>query len=310
MVNAGKLGCLALYRQALWEIASFEKKKTKLSHLAILWSLGKIKWDRLSLSSVLDFSSVHAELPSSGSQLSICELSCLIKQFSFLKNFIFNWRIGTLQYYDGFCHTSTQISHRYTRVLPSWTPSHLPSHPIPSGCHRAPAPSALRIRQFLKKTCAVWSCPFTTKNVDGVVVLSSRLEAKMQFHEDISRFYHSLTRCTVHRFTPQTAWIKALGPLIESLQGTLPLWPLIHWFSSTPTLLFYSVPSSSYQLLLMRYLSSLQKKKKPRPSCRKQLCPEMQVAFIPCYFTRLKAGEQHIKLRQKTADWFQAFVWS
>jgi len=67
-----------------------------------------------------------------------------------------------------------------------------------------------------------------------------------------------------------------------------------------PTLLFYSVPSSSYQLLL-RYLSSLQKKKKPQHSCRKQLCPEMQAAFIACYFTRLKAGEQHMKLRQKTA---------
>ena len=145
LVNASKLGCLALYRQALWGIASFEKK-TKLSHLAILWSLGKVKWDRLSLSSVLDFSSVHAELPSSESQLSICELSCLIKQFSFFKKkFIyFNWRIGTLQYYDGFCHTSTRISHRYTHVPPSWIP--LPSHPF--RCHRAPVLGALRIRRF------------------------------------------------------------------------------------------------------------------------------------------------------------------
>ena len=140
---SGSLQTSTLRNSFIWK-----KNKTKLSHLAILWSLGKIKWDRLSLSSVLDFSSVRAELPNSGSQLSICELSCLIKQFSFLKKFIFNWRIGTLQYYDGFCHTSTQISHRYTCVLPSWTPSHLPSHPIPSGCHRAPAPSALRIRQF------------------------------------------------------------------------------------------------------------------------------------------------------------------
>ena len=30
--------------------------------------------------------------------------------------FIFNWRIISLQYSVGFCHTSTWISHRYTYV--------------------------------------------------------------------------------------------------------------------------------------------------------------------------------------------------
>ena len=34
----------------------------------------------------------------------------------------FNWRIITLQYWDGFCHTATWIDHRYTCVPPSWTP--------------------------------------------------------------------------------------------------------------------------------------------------------------------------------------------
>ena len=37
----------------------------------------------------------------------------------------------------GVYHTATWISHRYTYVTPSWTPSHLPSHPIPLGCPRA-----------------------------------------------------------------------------------------------------------------------------------------------------------------------------
>ena len=37
----------------------------------------------------------------------------------FLKNFIyFNWRLITLQYCGGFCHTLTWISHRYTYVPP------------------------------------------------------------------------------------------------------------------------------------------------------------------------------------------------
>ena len=39
-----------------------------------------------------------------------------------------------------FCHTSTWISHRYTYVpLPLEFTSHLPPHPTPLGCHRAPS---------------------------------------------------------------------------------------------------------------------------------------------------------------------------
>ena len=46
----------------------------------------------------------------------------------------FNQRIITLQYYDGFCHKSTWISHRYTCVPPSyWTPFPPPSSHYPSG---------------------------------------------------------------------------------------------------------------------------------------------------------------------------------
>ena len=43
----------------------------------------------------------------------------------------FNWRLNTLQYCGGFCHTSTWISHGYTCVPPSWSP--LPP-PSPSHC--------------------------------------------------------------------------------------------------------------------------------------------------------------------------------
>ena len=61
--------------------------------------------------------------------------------FFFLINFL-NWRLITLKY-CGFCHTLTWISHGCTCVPPSWTPLHLPSHPIPLGCPSAPALSAL-----------------------------------------------------------------------------------------------------------------------------------------------------------------------
>ena len=53
-------------------------------------------------------------------------------------NLIFNWRIITLQYCDGFCHISTWISHRDTHVL-----SLLNRPPTPLGCHRAPALGSL-----------------------------------------------------------------------------------------------------------------------------------------------------------------------
>jgi len=60
------------------------------------------------------------------------------------KNFIyFNWRLITLQYCSGFCHTLTWISHGYTCVPHPESPSHLPPHPILHGHPSAPALSTL-----------------------------------------------------------------------------------------------------------------------------------------------------------------------
>ena len=47
-------------------------------------------------------------------------------------SFIFiSWRLSTLQYCSGFCHTLTWISHGFTCVPHPDLPSHLPLHPIP-----------------------------------------------------------------------------------------------------------------------------------------------------------------------------------
>ena len=56
--------------------------------------------------------------------------------------FFISWRLITLQYCSGFCHTLTWISHGFTCIPHPDTPSHLPLHPIPPGLPSAPGPSA------------------------------------------------------------------------------------------------------------------------------------------------------------------------
>ena len=69
-----------------------------------------------------------------------------LKKFFFSFYFIFffpiifiSWRLITLQYCTGFCHTLTWISHGFTCVPHPDPPSHLPPHPIPLGLPSAPA---------------------------------------------------------------------------------------------------------------------------------------------------------------------------
>jgi len=67
----------------------------------------------------------------------------------------FNWRLITLQYCSGFCHTLTWISQGCTCVPRPEPPSHLPPHPIPLGCPSAMALSAL----FHASSLNWWSVP-------------------------------------------------------------------------------------------------------------------------------------------------------
>ena len=55
--------------------------------------------------------------------------------------FIISWRLITLQYWSGFCHTLTWISHGFTCIPHPDHLSHLPLHPIPLGLPNAPGPS-------------------------------------------------------------------------------------------------------------------------------------------------------------------------
>ena len=62
-----------------------------------------------------------------------------IINFLFFFSFIFiSWRLITLQYCSGFCHTLTWISHGFTCVPPPDPPSHFPSHPSGSSRYTSP----------------------------------------------------------------------------------------------------------------------------------------------------------------------------
>ena len=70
--------------------------------------------------------------------------------------FLISWRLITLQYCSGFCHTLTWISHGYTCIPHPDLPSHLPLHQSPLGLRSAPGPStcfkrtASKLPQLLK----------------------------------------------------------------------------------------------------------------------------------------------------------------
>ena len=67
----------------------------------------------------------------------------IILFYYFKKCIYFNWRLITLQYCSGFCHTLTWVINGCTCVPHPEPPSHLPPYPIPLGCPRAPTFSAL-----------------------------------------------------------------------------------------------------------------------------------------------------------------------
>ena len=62
---------------------------------------------------------------------------------NFKKFIYFNWRLITLEYCSGFCHTLTWISHGCTCVHHPEPTSHLPHHLIPLGHPSGPALSTL-----------------------------------------------------------------------------------------------------------------------------------------------------------------------
>ena len=63
--------------------------------------------------------------------------------FSFCPFIFISWRLITLQYCSGFCHTWTGISHGFTCVPHPDPPLCLPLHPISSGSSQCTRPEHL-----------------------------------------------------------------------------------------------------------------------------------------------------------------------
>ena len=61
--------------------------------------------------------------------------------FSFFPFIFISWRLITLQYCSGFCHTLTWISHGFTSIPHPDPPYYFPLRPIPLGLPSAPGPS-------------------------------------------------------------------------------------------------------------------------------------------------------------------------
>ena len=64
---------------------------------------------------------------------------CCTTEFFFFPFIFISWRLITLQYWSGFCHTMTWISHWFTCVPHPDPPSRLPPYPTLLGLPSAPA---------------------------------------------------------------------------------------------------------------------------------------------------------------------------
>ena len=108
----------------------------------------------------------------------------------FFFSFIFvSWRLITLQYYSGFYHTLTWISHGFTCIPHPDPPSHFPLYLIPLGFSSAPGPSTVSCIQPGLVIC------FTLDNIHVSMLFSQNIppspsptESKRLFCTSVSFF--------------------------------------------------------------------------------------------------------------------------
>ena len=103
--------------------------------------------------------------------------------------FFISWRLITLQYCSGFCHTLKWISHGFTCVPHPDPLSHLPLHPLPPGPPRAQVRTLVSCIQPGLVIC------FTLDNIHVSVLFyrnippsPSPTESKRLFYTSVSLF--------------------------------------------------------------------------------------------------------------------------
>ena len=109
--------------------------------------------------------------------------------FFFPIYFFISWRLITLQYCSGFCHTLTWISHGFTCVPHPEPPSCLPLRPIPLGLPSAQAWALVSCTQPGLAIC------FTLDNIHVSMLFSQNIppspsptESKSLFCTSVSLF--------------------------------------------------------------------------------------------------------------------------
>ena len=110
-------------------------RKAFLSLLAILWN-SAFKWECICFSPLLFTSLLFTAIckASPDSHFPFMHSFSMGMVFFFL-HFFFSWRLITLQYCSGFCHTLTWISHGFTWGS-SWSLSPIQCHKPPSIVHQ------------------------------------------------------------------------------------------------------------------------------------------------------------------------------
>ena len=155
--------------------------------------------------------------------------------FFFYLCIYFNWRLITLQYCSGFCHT--WISHVCTCVPHAEPPSQLPSHPILQGHPSAPALSTL----FHESNLDWWSVPHMIVHMFQCYSLKSSHPHLLPQSPKVCSLHLCLFCCLSYRVIV-TIFLNSIYICVNILY-----WWFSFWLTLAP------VSSTSLELIQMHY---------------------------------------------------------
>ena len=111
---------------------------------------------------------------------------------NFFSVIFISWRLITLQYSSGFCHTSTWISHGFTCIPHPDPPSHLPLHPIPLGLPMHQAQALVSCIQPGLVIC------FTVDNINVSMLFSQNIHPRLLPQSSKSVLYICVSFSVLH----------------------------------------------------------------------------------------------------------------